>query len=240
MFLSLALSAFAAEFAHDEFQAVLDARLSGGRVDYAGLKREPAALDRYLARLAAAPVASLSPAERKALWVNAYNACTLDVVADRWPLASIQDVDGGKVWDRPTCDVGGTVWTLNQIEHEKLRPLGDARVHAALNCASLGCPPLAEKVFTGPGLDGQLDAASRRWAAQARFEGDALVLSRIFDWYGDDFVGKYAAFDVPGLSGKEEAAANFVAAYAPGLAPRIHQGGYRVRWAEYDWAVNAR
>lgn len=226
---------------HAHLQKVLDTRLVGGRVDYAALHAAPAELDAYLAEVASAPVASLSAAERKALWLNAYNALTIDLVADNYPLASIRDLDGGKVWDTRRFTVGGTPMTLNALE-AGLRALGDPRVHAGLNCASIGCPPLSSKVYTAAAVEAQLDTAARAWAATATLSGGVLSVSSIFDWYGDDFLARFgsATFDVPGLDGKAEAAANFLAAYAPDKAAALRAGGYSVTWQAYDWRVNGR
>lgn len=234
--------AFAFDHSHAGLQRVLDARLSGGRVDYAGLHTDHAALDAWLAEASTAPVSSFSPDEQKAFWINTYNAITLRVIADAWPVTSPRDIDGGKLWDSRRWLVGGSPRTLNDIEHKILRPLGDPRIHAALNCGAVGCPPLAAKVFVASGLSAQLDAASRRWAASATLSGGALSLNQIFDWYGEDFVPAWgdARFDIPGVEGKAEAAANFVAFYAPDKAAALKAGGYTVRYLPYDWRVNAR
>lgn len=242
MLLSLVGLALALDPTHARLQGVLDTHLSGGRVDYAGIKAAPADLDAYLAEVAAAPVASLSAADREALYINAYNAYTIDLVADHFPLRSIMDLDGGKVWDTRRFNVGGQRLTLNEIEGKHLRSLGDPRIHAAVNCASLGCPPLAPKVYTGAGLDAQLDGAAKRWADTAAFSGTTLTVNKIFDWYGDDFTAKFgsAAYDIPGLDGKQEAAANFIATYAPTRAEALKKGGYTVTFGDYSWAVNAR
>lgn len=233
-------AAFAFDPTHAQLQAVLDARLRGGLVDYAGLKAAPAALSGWLAEAGATPVATLSAADRTALWIDAYNALTLDLVADNWPLRSIRDLDGGKVWDTRKFTVGGETVTLNGLEG-KLRALGDPRIHAALNCASKGCPPLAEKVFTGPGLEAQLEGAAARWAATATIAGGSLRASQIFEWYSADFLPRHGPgdFDIPGLTGAQEAAANFIAHHAPARAAELRRGGYTVAWAPYDWAVNA-
>jgi hypothetical protein len=232
-------AAFAFDGSHALLQKVLDAHLSGGRVDYAAIKAAPADLDGYLAQVATAPVASMSPAEKKALYLDAYNAYTIDLVADAWPLRSIRDLDGGKVWDTRRFAVGGTPMTLNEIEGA-LRAMGDPRIHAALNCASLGCPPLSPRVFTATGLDAQLDAAAARFAATTSFSNGTLTVSEIFDWYAADFAAGFHAPDIPGLDGKAEAAANFVARYVPAEAAALHNGGYTVTFAPYDWSVNAR
>ncbi len=242
MFALLVSTAFAIDPTHAALQRVLDARLSGGRVDYAGLKAAPAELDAYLKEVATADPNAMSADDRKAFWINAYNALTLDLVADSYPIKSIMDLDGGKVWDTRKFAVAGKQMSLNDIEQRTLRPLGDARIHAALNCASIGCPPLAAKVFLGTGLSGQLDAASKKWVAGTKLEGATASVSQIFDWYGDDFVAKYGAsrFDIPGLDGKAEAAANFIAVYAPDKAAALKAGGYTVTYAAYDWGLNKR
>ncbi len=242
MLLSLVGLALALDPTHAQLQKVLDAHVSGNRVHYAAIKAAPADLNAYLAEVAAAPVASLSAADKKALYINAYNAYTIDLIADNVPLKSIQDLDGGKVWDTRKFNVGGAMLTLNDIEGKNLRNLGDPRIHAAVNCGSIGCPPLAAKVFTGAGLDGQLDTVTRRWAATATFTGTTLTVNKILDWYKDDFAGKFGpgTFDIPGLDGSQEAAANFIARYAPDKAEALKKGGYTVVYGDYSWAVNAK
>lgn len=242
MSLLLVAAALALDPTHATLQRALDGRVFGPRVDYAALKADPRALDAYLAELAAADLARMTPDEKKAFLINAYNALTLDVVADAWPIRSIRALDGGKVWSTRRFRVAGRDLTLDQIEHELLRPMGDPRIHAAVNCASLGCPPLSPKVYAVATLDAQLDAASRAWAATATLAGGTLTVSTILDWFGEDFVPAYGAsrWDIPALEGKQEAAANFVAAYVPDKADAIRRGGYRVVYAPYDWGVNAR
>jgi hypothetical protein len=239
--ITLVAAAFAMDPTHAALQKVLDGHVSGGKVDYAGLKATPQALDAYLAEVAGASTVGMGADEKKAFFLDAYNALTIDLVADNWPLASIRDLDGGKVWDTRKFRVAGQDRTLNDIENKELRPLGDPRVHAALNCASKGCPPLADKVYTGLGLDAQLEAAARRFATTATLAGTTLSVSHIFEWYGDDFVPRFGAklFDVPGLDGKAEAAVNFVATYAPDKAAALRKG-VTVAYTPYDWGVNAR
>lgn len=240
MWFVLAALALAVDPNHTALQKALDGRVVNGRVDYAGLKAAPAALDVYVGQVGAANLEGLSPAEEKAFLINAYNALTIDLIVDNYPLASIRDLDLGRVWSVRKFKVAGKDMTLDDIEHGRLRKLGDPRIHAAVNCASIGCPPLPDKVFTAANLDAQLDEASRRWAATATFDGKTLTVNKIFDWYGDDFLPGYgkAKFDIPGLAGKQEAAANFIAAYAPEKAEALRKGDYAVTWAEYDWGLN--
>ena len=224
------------------YQAVLDQHLRQGRVDYAAIQRT-GALDGTLDGLAKATEPT-APAEKMAFWINAYNALTIDLIADEWPVSSIRDLDGGKVWDSRSFTVAGRAVTLNDIEHRILRPMGDPRIHAAVNCASVGCPPLPAGAFTAANLDAELTAASRRWVASngASIDqaGGVVRLSRIFDWYGDDFVPR-ADRAIPGLDPKQAAAIDFLADHAePAVATWLAGGGYRVEWQPYDWAVNAR
>lgn len=244
MILAFALAAPAALAAPDvtPLQQVLDQHLKGGRLDYAAIAASDP-LDGYLAQLAAAPEPS-DRAAKMAFWINAYNALTIDLVADHWPLASIRDLDGGDPWGKRRFSVAGKQVTLNDIEHQILRPMGDPRIHAAVNCASIGCPPLYPRAFTAAGLEAQLSGASSAWAAGngARIDqaGGAVGLSKIFDWYGDDFLARTDT-DVPGLDGKQQAAIDFLADHLAGAdAAWLRAGGYSVSWVDYDWRVNAR
>lgn len=222
------------------YQAVLDAHVRGGKVDYAGVKAD-GALDAWTAGLANATEPS-GKADKMAFWINAYNALTVELIADEWPLSSIMDLDGGKVWDTRTFSVAGRQVTLNHIEHKILRPLGDPRIHAAVNCASIGCPPLQSTAFSGSALESQLAAASRGWAQTngARIDkAQGIVqLNQIFDWYGGDFAGT-AGPDIPGVNGKQEDAINFLADHSDAdTAAWLRAGGYTVSWSAYDWRVN--
>ena len=131
--------AFAFDDTHAAFQKVLDAYVANGRVDYAHLHADHAALDAYLAELTNASLDGLTAAQKEALYINAYNAWTLRYLAEASPVASPKDVDGGKMWDTRHFNVGGKPMSLNDIENKVLRPMGDPRIHAALNCVGLNC-----------------------------------------------------------------------------------------------------
>ena len=213
-----------------------------GRVAYEAAAGDDA-LEAVVAGLSGA-VEPVDRAEKMAFWINAYNVLTVDLVADHWPLESIRDLDEGNPWDARRFTVAGQSVTLNDIEHRILRPMGDPRIHAAVSCASLGCPPLAMTPFTAAGLDAELDAASRRWAKTTGVRIDrakgTVALNRIFDWYGQDFVATATA-DVPGIEGKKDAAVQFLVRFLPKEeAAWLMAGGYRVSWADYSWMVNAR
>lgn len=221
----------------------LSAHVSAAGVDYTAIG--PTGLDGYLAQLAQADLSGASKDEKVAFWINAYNALTVDLMAENAGVASIRDLDKGKVWDTRSFTVAGKQVSLNDIEHGTLRPMGDPRVHAALNCASKGCPPLPLKPISGATLDADLDAASKRWVATNAWviQDERIALNKIFDWYGEDFVPHYGeVHDVPGVSGKKQAALNFIAAHAPnsGLAETAKNPGVKVVFGDYDWGLNKR
>ena len=255
MLLSLLLPALAFDHSYGAYGAVLSAYVANGKVDYAGIKAiksveapgwvpgTPAPpLDNVLAAFAGADLSTFSESQRKAFYLNAYNALTLDLVADNYPLNSIRDLDGGKVWDTRRFPVAGAQLSLNQIENDKLRTLGDPRIHAAINCAALSCPPLSSTPFVATALDLQLDMLASAWARSIRSSASTIQLSRIFDWFSADFLNTYGVsrFDIPNLSGKEEAALNFIAAYDPARAPLLHSGALTVTFEEYNWALNRK
>jgi hypothetical protein len=213
-----------------------------GRVDYAAT-RQSAELARYIAWLAGAPEPS-SRAGRMAFWINAYNALTVDLVSRNPEIRSIRELDFGLVWKVRRFKVAGRSVSLDQIEHGTLRPMGEARVHAALNCASLGCPPLYREAFRAERLEAQLQAATLRWVRSNAIHVDRsagrVELSQIFRWFDEDFSVAHPV-DIPGLSGEEERAILWLAPYlSADQQSWLKVGGYSVVWAEYDWALNAQ
>ena len=230
-------------FDHSSWNTSLQAHASPRGVDYAAIG--PTGLDPYLKSLETADVGAMGRDETMAFWINAYNALTIDLVAENPGIASIRDLDDGDPWSVRRFPVAGKKVTLNTIEHQILRPMGDPRVHAAINCASKGCPPLVATAFTAEGLDAQLDAACSSWVRvnAVKVQDDSIALSAIFDWFGDDFVPAYGAtlLDIPGVEGKAEAGLNFVAAYSdPEQAKTLRAGGKTVTFADYDWSLNKR
>ncbi len=241
MHLSLLLTGLALAVDHGPWDQTLSRHATATRVDYAAIGGET--LDPYLRALAeSAPPTGRD--EQLAFWINAYNALTVDLVAENiGGIESIRDLDGGDPWGERSFTVAGQSVTLNDIEHKILRPMGDPRVHAAVNCASVGCPPLRARAYSAAGIDAQLDEACRTWVSQNAFvrSGEALQLSKIFEWYGEDFVPAYGSdhFDIPGVDGEQEAALNFIAAYSDAATRAwIRAGGYRVGWRDYDWKLN--
>lgn len=220
---------------YGDFAAVLSGAVTARGVDYDAIAKRRAILDAFLRRVATADVSGFTREEQLALYVNAYNGYTLQLVLDHLPLTSIRDLDGGNPWKARTFPVGGAPLTLDQMEHAHARKLADGRVHAVVNCASKGCPPLPATPLTPEGLDARLDAEARRWVATNAYvlQGDTLALSKIFDWYGEDFV-RWRAVDHPQADDKQDAALGFLQAFGPGTLPEVA----RVTYAPYDWTLN--
>ena len=187
------------------------------RVDYAAAKGDHAALEGYVAQLEATDPTQLSRDAAMAYWINLYNAKTVDIILDNYPVASIRDIGGGLFsrgpWDDEVVTVAGQRLSLNDIEHGILRPVwGDPRIHYAVNCASIGCPDLAAQPYTGANLQGMLDQAARTYVNHprgARVDGGRLTVSSIYEWYQSDFgasdqgvIAHLRQYAEPGLAGQ--------------------------------------
>lgn len=210
------------------------------RVRYGRFKAEARdKLSAYIARLEATDVAALDGAEQFAFWANLYNAKTIAIVLDKYPVASIKDISlgGGLVaaikggpWQAKVTRVGGHDLSLDDIEHVILRGLfKDPRVHYAVNCASVGCPNLLAEAFTGAKLEAQLDAAAAAFINSprgVRVADGGLVLSSIYSWFQADF----------GAS-EQGVVAHLMRYAAPPLKARLAAGSGGIDYA-YDWRLN--
>jgi hypothetical protein len=236
------------------YAAVLAAHVRATGVDYQGLKENRAQLDEAVAALDSA-AARQEPGwtrdERLAFWINAYNLLTLRAIVDRYPIRagwfalpprnSIRQIDG--VWTRLRWQAAGQSLTLDDIEHRIIRPVFlDARIHFAVNCASVSCPPLAREPYVGDRIDAQLDEAARRFLASAegvRVDGDTFRVTSLFKWYGDDFIAQYAPLVASGRPPRERAILGVLASYAPPpIADRARTGMGVIRFLDYDWSLN--
>ena len=190
------------EVSHQAWQDLLDKYLdddheSGvNRFDYSAVgDADRKLLDGYLDDLQAVDPRTLSRDEQLAYWINFYNALTAQVVVDEYPVSSIRKIrfltSPFGPWDKNLVSVQGKKLSLNDIEHGILRPIWkDPRIHFAVNCASIGCPNLVGEAFTAENSDDLMDEAASDFINHSRgveIQGDTLVLSSIFDWYGGDF-----------------------------------------------------
>lgn len=154
-------------------------------------------LKAYIAMLSDLDPISLTKAEQFAYWVNLYNAITVDLILDNYPVKSITKLGGFfsfGPWDQDVVTISGKSITLNDIEHRILRPIWkDKRIHYAVNCASIGCPNLYGQAFDSSTLEHQLESAARTFINSAKgvqFKQGTLILSEIYNWYGVDFGNK--------------------------------------------------
>ena len=193
-------------------------------------------LAEYLRKLQTAKISSLNGKEQKAYWINLYNALTVQVILDHYPVKSIRDIDispglfSNGPWDAKLLTIEGEKVSLNDIEHRILRPIfKDSRLHYALNCASLGCPNLQPKAYTVANTEALLEAGARAYINNprgARMVKGKLYVSSIYQWFQVDF------------GGSEEGVIKHLLHYAEdGLADslRTYTGGLR---DEYDWSLN--
>lgn len=162
---------------------------SEGNVSYIGFKAEVDQLQVYLDHLAQnPPVASWDEAERLAYFINLYNAATIQLIVDYYPLQSIRDIPNR--WKRQWISVGNTLTSLHEIEHDVLRNRNEPRIHFAINCASYSCPKLLNTAFTAQNTERLLTKAAIDFVNDTkrnRFENGMAQLSKIFKWYKSDF-----------------------------------------------------
>jgi len=208
------------------------------RVDYAAIADGSAeALNAYIAMLEATPVSDLTRDEQFAFWANLYNALTVRVIADHFPVESIRKVNISPglfsigPWGAELATVEGVAVTLDDIEHRILRPIWrDPRVHYAVNCAAIGCPNLNGEAFSADRLDAQLDAAGHAFVNHARGvridDGD-LIASKIYDWFDEDF------------GGSEEGVIAHLLEFAEGSLKGDLESRTEIDDYEYDWSVNS-
>ena len=224
---------YAAEVDHALYASLLDRHVDQGVVDYQGFQQDEADLDRYLDVLAAVDPGALSEDARFAFYANAYNAWTIKLILSRYPdIRSIKDLGSlfSSPWKKKIARIDGALLTLDQIEHDILRKqFKDPRVHFAVNCASKSCPPLQGAPFVGERLDDQLNRAAAAFINNPHFnrlEGDTLWVSKIFDWFGEDF--------------DQEIVGHFIRYAKPQLKARLESSRDRIkiRYLDYDWSLN--
>jgi hypothetical protein len=229
--------------AYDAYARMLARVVKGARVNYRELVSARADLETVASAFDAPDTRSIagwSRDDQMAFWINAYNLFTLRAIVDHYPIrgrwfslaprTSIRQIDG--VWTALTWHAAGRTLTLDQIEHEILRPtFKDPRVHFAINCASVGCPPLSREPYVAARLDAQLDEAARRYLASAQglqIAGNRVKVSSIFKWYGGDFGTPI-----------DRAVLAFVARFGPPPAAALAtSGNARLEFLDYDWSLN--
>jgi hypothetical protein len=251
-----------AGFAYDDYAAVLSEYVDEeGLVDYAGLSKNRGNLDAFataLANLDGTSYERWNEREKVAFWINVYNGLTLQLIVDHYPIEpsmiksvvfpknSIMQIPGA--WKKVTFEVMGERKTLDSIEHEILRAgFDEPRIHMALVCAALSCPILRNEPYVAQRLDEQLNDQARMFLAnEKKFridrEGGVVKLSKIFDWFAEDFVDRYGTGDPSGKrSEKTQAVLNFIRGYVNAAdAEYLTSGDYKVKHLKYDWTLNEK
>lgn len=238
-------SGSAASVDHSAWDKLLKTYVKAGadglnRVDYSAFKMVgQGELKQYIARIEKVDPNSLDRPEQFALLANMYNAKTIDVVLDKYPVKSIKDISlgGGLIaslkggpWKAQVLTLAGTRLSLDDIEHGILRPVfKDPRVHYAVNCASVGCPNLQAEALTGAKLEAQLEAGARAYINHPRgvsISQDGVIVSSIYSWFKEDFGGNDAGV----LSHLRKYA-------SPELAARLKTAS-ALASHRYDWSLN--
>ncbi len=225
------------------------------QVNYDGFKKERNTLNEYLARLSKVEQSTFDSWDKDkqlAFLINAYNAYTIELILTEYPdIDSIRDLGSffSSPWKKEIAPLLGETRTLDEIEHELIRGTNQAtktynepRIHFAVNCASIGCPALREEAYTGDKLDSQLEAQTKRFLADTsrnKMSDNTLYLSKIFDWYSEDFEGKNGEWrDTSTLN-------EFILLYEDAMqltetqVSALKNDTADIEYLNYDWALNA-
>lgn len=207
-------------------------RFAYGRVS----SEDAGKLDRYIDQLTAITISTYDRQEQMAYWINLYNALTIQVVLQHYPVDSIRDIDispgffSDGPWGRKLVTIEGEKVGLDDIEHQILRPIwADPRIHYAVNCASIGCPNLQPAPFLADQLDRQLDRAAVEFINHRRavdVENGRIEISSIYDWFEEDFGGN-----------DDGVLAHLKGYAAPDLAMKL-EGLTSIYDHHYDWRLN--
>lgn len=218
-----------------------------GLVDYTGLQANRSQLDQFnqsLGEVTPETYESWNEAEQIAFLINAYNAFTLQSIIDEEPIKdSIRDISG--VWNRRKFVLAGSEKTLDNIEHDILRKdFNEPRIHVALVCAAISCPPLRNEPYTAQDLDAQLNDQTVKFASSPHgFSLDRtdkrVYLSSIFKWYGQDFEQTYGTKTKYNGNDKQRAVLNYFSPVLDSESQKfLEQEDYKVKYLDYDWSLN--
>jgi len=256
----LKVDAESCQFDYSDYTSLLaDYVDDDGMVNYKALKANRSRLDSFadrMEKLDSEGYEKWPEKERIAFWLNAYNALTLKAIIDNYPIKSsflksriypknsIRQIPG--VWDKITFNIMGTPHTLEHIEHQILRKkFNEPRIHMAMVCAAMGCPPLLNQHYSGAKLDRQLDDRTKRFLENPdKFKIDrdknTVYLSSILRWFAEDFMEKYAPEkNVAKHDKKTSAVLNFIAPYLnqPDKDYTL-KGSFKIKYVKYDWSLN--
>lgn len=212
------------EIDHQKWNALLQKHVSSkGNVDYKGFKKDEKALQVYLDELATnVPQKSWSRNAILAYWINAYNAYTVKLILDNYPLKSIKDIKDP--WGKKFFTLGPKKYSLEEIEHEILRKMNEPRIHFAINCASFSCPNLSNQAYTEAKIEAQLEAGVKAFVndkTKNTISANTIEISKIFDWFSGDFKTNGTVID-------------FLNKYS---SVKINKNA-KVKYKDYNWSLN--
>lgn len=230
---TLTQTTYADEQSNEIYANVLGSYVENGLVDYAGLKSNPEDLNQYLKQTSSVSknvFDSWTESEQLAFLINLYNAQTLDLIIDNYPVKSIKDISkkSGGPWEEPVVNLFGEKTTLNALEHEVIRKnYPEPRVHFALVCAAMGCPVLINEPYEGETLESQLELQTKIFLGDnnknsINTDKKILMLSPIFDWFKQDFIAKSGSV------------IEFVNPYFDNQANKK----FIIKYSHYDWSLN--
>ncbi|MFN3560414.1 MAG: DUF547 domain-containing protein [Chloroherpetonaceae bacterium] len=236
-------SSTAQSFDHSLYTAVLKRHVKGDKVDYKSLKSDKD-FQTYLDLLSKANPDALPTREEKiAFWINAYNAFTLKLIVDNYPVKSITDLSalgkltafiGDSPWKREFFSINGKKMSLDKIEHEILRQtFKEERIHFAVNCASSSCPVLRPEAYTAESLNHQLNEQAKQFLKDTLrnridLKSKTIYISKIFDWYQSDFTKSAGSLE------------KFLAEYVDdeSIKRMLLNKEFKIEYMDYDWRLN--
>jgi hypothetical protein len=201
-----------------------------GIVDYSSLKKEIQKLDSYISYLEkTSPDNSWSENKQKAFWINTYNAYTIKIILEKYPIKSIRDIkqEGKTAWKIPFAKVGGETYTLDYIEHEILRKkFFDPKIHVGVNCAAVSCPKISNIAFTEENVATELTRLMNDFindSTRNKISKEKIEISSIFNWFKDDF-------------NKNGTVIDFLNTYSETkISPNA-----KISYLKYDWTLNGK
>lgn len=213
---------------HNTFTQLLTKHTKDGKINYATLKSEQQQLKKYLNKLAEYPPDdSWSRNEQLAYWINLYNASTINLILENYPLTSIKNINNGNPWSLAFISVGDKKYTLDEIEKDIIHSLSnDPRVHFALNCSANSCAPIPNKAFESYSIDAQLENQTKSFINNATkvSANNEIEISKLFMWYKDDF-----NVDSLGMI-------HFLNKYLDSTI----DADTKIKYSEYDWNLNQK
>jgi hypothetical protein len=246
------------KFSYDDYAGILNSYVdSEGMVNYKELKNSRDKLDSFvesMAKLDRTTFEKWQDNAKIAFWLNAYNSLTLKAIIDNYPIKagffksriypknSIRQISG--LWDKIKFNVMGKQYTLEHIEHTILRvEFNEPRIHMAMVCAAIGCPPLRNEPYTAEKLDAQLEDQSKKFLANSekfKLEGTVVYISPIFKWFADDFVKSYGkGGSFAGSTGAKGAVLRFVSEHLDEtLKKEMETKKLKIKYLDYDWSLN--